>query len=55
MLIDIALAHKGHVDVAYSILHKHLKAYIARPTLVSQAAGYSDIQKVEVNYDYLYF
>lgn len=54
-LIEAALAHKGHVDVAYSTLHKDLKAYIARPTLVYQSAGYSDLQKVEVDYNYLYF
>lgn len=54
-LVETAIAHKGHVDVAYSTLHKDLKAYIARPTLVSQEPGFSDIQKVEVNYDYLYF
>lgn len=54
-LVETALAHKGHIDVAFSTLHKEIKAYAARPTLVSQAAGYSDIQKVEVNYDYLYF
>ena len=54
-LIDAAMAHKGHVDVAYSNLHKDLNVYLARPTLVSQEPGFSDIQKVEVNYDYLYF
>jgi GR25 family glycosyltransferase involved in LPS biosynthesis len=54
-LVDTAIAHKGHVDVAYSSLHNDLKAYIARPTLVSQEAGFSDIQKVEVDYNYLYF
>ena len=54
-LIDAAMAHKGHVDVAYSNLHKDLNVYLARPTLVSQDAGFSDIQKVEVDYNYLYF
>jgi len=54
-LIDAAMAHKGHVDVAYSNLHKDLNVYLARPTLVSQEAGFSDIQKVEVDYNYLYF
>lgn len=54
-LIDRAMTHKGHVDVAYSTLHNELKAYIARPTLISQEAGFSDIQKVEVDYNYLYF
>jgi GR25 family glycosyltransferase involved in LPS biosynthesis len=54
-LIDRAMNHKGHVDVAYSTLHKEINAYIARPTLVYQRADYSDIQKVEVDYNYLYF
>ena len=54
-LVEVALAHKGHIDVAFSGLHKDIKAYAARPTLVSQEPGYSDIQKVEVDYDYLYF
>jgi len=54
-LVETALAHKGHVDVAFSELHKDLKVYAAKPTLVYQEAGYSDIQKCEVDYKYLYF
>jgi GR25 family glycosyltransferase involved in LPS biosynthesis len=54
-LLEAAMTHKGHVDVAYSTLHKEIKAYIARPTLVYQSAGYSDLQKLDVDYNYLYF
>lgn len=54
-LIKRATEHPGHVDVAYSTLHNELNVYLARPTLVYQAAGFSDIQRVEVDYKDLYF
>lgn len=54
-LVERALEHKGHVDVAYATLHNEIKAYIARPTLVYQGASYSDLQACEVDYKYLYF
>lgn len=54
-LVERAMTHKGHVDVAYSTLHNEIKAYIARPTLVYQGASYSDLQAMEVDYTYLYF
>ena len=54
-LIKAAMAMDGHTDVAFSSLHKEIKAYAARPTLVYQGASYSDLQKQEVDYTYLYF
>lgn len=54
-LVEAALGYKGHIDVAFSGLHKDLKVYAARPTLVYQGASYSDLQKCEVDYKYLYF
>ena len=54
-LVEVAVAYDGHVDVAYSSLHKDLNVYLARPTLVSQGASFSDIQKADVDYNYLYF
>lgn len=54
-LIKQAMAMDGHIDVAFSDLHKEIKAYAARPTLVYQGASYSDLQGVDVDYKYLYF
>lgn len=54
-LTQAALEHKGHVDVAFSNLHKDIKAYAARPTLIYQGASFSDLQGVDVDYKYLYF
>ena len=54
-LIKQAMSMDGHTDVAFSSLHKEIKAYAARPTLVYQGASYSDLQKQEVDYTYLYF
>jgi GR25 family glycosyltransferase involved in LPS biosynthesis len=54
-LTKAALEHNGHVDVAFSSLHKDHKVYAARPTLVYQGASYSDLQGCEVDYKYLYF
>ena len=50
-----AMTMDGHTDVSYSSLHKEIIAYAARPTLVYQGAGYSDILGNEVDYTYLYF
>lgn len=54
-LIDRAKLLDVHIDVAYSKLHKDLKVYAARPTLVYQGASYSDLIGGEVDYKYLYF
>ena len=54
-LIKQVMAMDGHTDVAFSSLHKEIKAYAARPTLVYQGASYSDLQGMEVDYTYLYF
>lgn len=54
-LIKRAMEHQGHIDVAYSTLHNELNVYIARPTLVYQSAGFSDLQHSEVDYTNLYF
>lgn len=54
-LIKRAMSMDGHTDVAFASLHKEIKAYAARPTLVYQGASYSDLQKQEVDYTYLYF
>lgn len=54
-LIKAAMAIDGHTDVAFSSLHNEIKAYVARPTLIYQGASYSDLQKVDVDYTYLYF
>ena len=54
-LIKQAMSMDGHTDVAFSSLHKDIKAYAARPTLVYQGASYSDLQQCEVDYTYLYF
>jgi len=54
-LIDRAKILDVHIDVAYSKLHKNLKVYAARPTLVYQGASYSDLIGSVVDYKYLYF
>lgn len=54
-LVKQAMAMDGHIDVAFASLHKQIKAYAARPTLVYQGASYSDLQGCEVDYKYLYF
>lgn len=54
-LVETANNYDGHIDVAYSKLHRKIKAYIARPTLVYQGASYSDIRGEEVDYKGLYF
>jgi GR25 family glycosyltransferase involved in LPS biosynthesis len=54
-LIKRAMSMDGHTDVAFSSLHKDIKAYAARPTLVYQGKSYSDLQGQEVDYTYLYF
>lgn len=33
------------VDICYSAKHPHIKAYCAKPALVGQTPGYSDIEK----------
>lgn len=33
------------IDIALSLRHPHIKAYCAKPALVGQAPGYSDIEK----------
>jgi len=54
-LIKQAMNMDGHTDVAFSSLHKEIKAYVARPTLIYQGASYSDLQGCDVDYKYLYF
>ena len=54
-LIKATMEYDGHIDVAFSGLHKDIKAYVARPTLIYQGANFSDLQGVEVDYTYLYF
>ena len=54
-LIKQAMSIDGHTDVAFSSLHSEIKAYVARPTLVYQGSSYSDLQRCEVDYTYLYF
>jgi GR25 family glycosyltransferase involved in LPS biosynthesis len=54
-LIQRTMEMKGHTDVAFSSLHKELNVYLARPTLVYQAPGFSDLQHSEVDYTDLYF
>jgi glycosyl transferase family 25 len=54
-LIKQAMSMDGHTDVAYTTLHKEIKAYAARPTLVYQGASFSDLQGCDVDYKYLYF
>jgi len=54
-LIAKAIEYDGHVDMAYSLLHSELNVYLARPTLVYQEPGYSDLMKEDVDYARLYF
>jgi GR25 family glycosyltransferase involved in LPS biosynthesis len=54
-LIRRAMSVDGHVDVAFSSLHKEIITYAARPTLVYQGPSHSDILGDEVDYTYLYF
>jgi len=54
-LIESANNYDGHIDMAYSLVHPQLNVYLARPTLVYQAAGHSDIQGESVDYLHLYF
>ena len=54
-LIESAKNYDGHIDMGYSLVHPEINAYIARPTLVYQGPGYSDIQGESVDYSHLYF
>lgn len=54
-LVRQAMSMDGHIDVAFASLHKEIRAYTARPTLIYQGASYSDLQGCEVDYKYLYF
>jgi GR25 family glycosyltransferase involved in LPS biosynthesis len=54
-LIAKAKEYDGHVDMAFSLLHPELNVYLARPTLVYQEPGYSDLMKENVDYARLYF
>ena len=55
VLIESAKNYDGHIDMGYSLVHPEINAYIARPTLVYQGPGYSDIQGESVDYSHLYF
>jgi GR25 family glycosyltransferase involved in LPS biosynthesis len=54
-LINSAMNPTNHIDVDFATLHKDLIAYAARPTLVYQGPGYSDILGSDVDYKDLYF
>jgi glycosyl transferase family 25 len=54
-LIKEGMTTARHIDVSYATLHKEIKAYAARPTLVYQGKSYSDLQGQEMDYTYLYF
>jgi hypothetical protein len=54
-LIKVAMNATSHIDVDYASLHKDLIAYAARPTLIYQGPGYSDILGDKVDYKDLYF
>jgi glycosyl transferase family 25 len=54
-LIKVAMNATNHIDVDYASLHKDLIAYVARPTLIYQGPGYSDLLGSEVDYKDLYF
>lgn len=54
-LIESANNYDGHIDMAYSLVHPELNVYLARPTLVYQVAGHSDLQGESVDYSHLYF
>lgn len=41
------------IDVLYAGLQKQTQAYVLFPNLAWQAAGFSDIQEKEINYDFL--
>ena len=47
---DILLRdYPGHIDVGYSLLHDELQVFLARPSIVKQHPGYSDIRCRIVN------
>ena len=54
-LIKAGMNPTNHIDVDYASLHKDLIAYVARPTLIYQGPGYSDLLGSEVDYKDLYF
>ena len=54
-LIKAGMNPTNHIDVDYASLHKDLIAYVARPTLIYQGPGYSDILGSDVDYKDLYF
>jgi GR25 family glycosyltransferase involved in LPS biosynthesis len=54
-LIESANNYDGHIDMAFSLVHPELNVYLARPTLVYQGPGYSDLQGESVDYSHLYF
>jgi GR25 family glycosyltransferase involved in LPS biosynthesis len=54
-LIKAGMNPTNHIDVDYASLHKDVIAYVARPTLIYQGPGYSDLLGSEVDYKDLYF
>jgi GR25 family glycosyltransferase involved in LPS biosynthesis len=55
VLLESAKNYEGHIDMAFSLVHPQLNVYLARPTLVYQSPGYSDLQGESVDYSHLYF
>ena len=49
-MIQVAKDSKEHVDVAFRMQHRSMRAYAALPTLVKQAPSYSDILGEDVDY-----
>ena len=49
-MIQVAKDSEEHVDVAFRMRHRDMRAYAALPTLVKQAPSYSDILGKDVDY-----
>jgi hypothetical protein len=49
-MIQVAKDSEEHVDVAFRMEHRNMRAYAALPTLVKQAPSYSDILGEDVDY-----
>ena len=53
-IIDIADKQLEHpIDTYYAKMHTKIEAYVAVPSLCYQMAGFSDIEKRHVNYDFM--
>lgn len=53
VIIDLLQKETEQVDVTYALLQRNNPSYVFKPHLAWQAEDFSDIQKTNVNYDFL--